>query len=442
MTTQVWRKRLYPSDSDISEDSKALAEDAFAGWLGEEWLERPGGKHPLQTLWKRLDPVAAMEVFTIGDAVRKFRTPDNEDWFAQVGKAIKSNASKCSDYLFRLVLASAMSNEWHQPRLAPYSEPGFDILLPINENKAVRISCKNIGISDAERRFRRAASEVHSRFLRVIGELHLTAVQCVGWFSSAELPPQGIIENGIRSALAATRLQNPAFINGPDWWIGLGRLTSDRDGWELSASHTSYNFTLVAKYHQEDELERFENRFREAARKFKKHCPPTERMANVVALRLPESISTDRAQEWLSHSFAQSTYSSVSGVLLYRYLLTHTDGSCPHCEFRWIPNPNAVIPLNDFLPKGWIWHIQIMFGRVSDVPAMRRLCLGDNDLEINDAYLYAAGHLHYVHPFEAGIEFSLEGPPYSRITHILRDSTGASVAIEVRHPSPPDFQFL
>jgi hypothetical protein len=414
-------------------------------FVGSAWLAaQPPGASPLTEVWNRYDYLSSLELFTVADSYHQMAPRTEAEWLAQYKAALRShNAKDIVSQTYELVSA-AMFSYAHQVKLCPPSHKGYDFTVS-DGGKTVRVSCKKLGPSDGERKFRESAQSLYEHVRATAARLGSPSFQAVLHLADPDDKLKltlGELQSGVTNRLAAFRGGLPVRHRIGGWRLtiapllyGLGDLAVDRE-------YLSHTFIYVAPYAQ-DEQRRFSDRFHEAARKLKVHGPPVDGdNVNMVMIGLPPAVSLSTAAEWLNRKFSRE-YSSVSAALLNRAIIVSDEGlhsASLHQEIALVTNPNAKVGWYEFVPRGFTYSLKVPIGKVTEAESYLALNLLDEVIPLKDKYVFQRGQVNLQTPMGKEMNIAVYGSSGVQYNFIVRDPDGGAAAVAA--PTPPDNSLL
>ena len=168
----------------VSRELSAPFYAAFERVFGRDWLESGPVENRVIELWRRRDPLAALEIAAVGSALIDVERIDPE-WVLEIADKIRVDKNGGEHgWIFELIACGMLAAGGMPLRPAPNSTRGYDAELRFEDGYRLRMSFKSFGISDDERDFHLRASSLRERFrkllpagrpmrLRVQGRVHL-----------------------------------------------------------------------------------------------------------------------------------------------------------------------------------------------------------------------------------------------------------------------------
>lgn len=429
----------------IPPDEFARTTKALEDFVGSAWLAaQPAGASPLTEVWNRYDYLASLELFTVADSYRQMAPRTEAEWLAQYRAALRSNNAKDIVSQTYELVSAAMFSYAHQVKLCPLSHKGYDFTV-FDCGKTVCVSCKKLGPSDAERKFRKSAQSLYEHVRAAAARLKAPSFQAVLHLADPEDGMKltvGELQRGITNYLTA-------FSGGPSvrhkiggWYLTLAPLLYGPEDLPIDPEYPSHSFIYIAPYAQ-GEQRRFSDRFHDAARKLKVHGSPIDvDNVNMVMIGLPPAVSLSTAAEWLNRKFSRE-YSSVSAALLNRAIIVSDEGlqsASLHQEMMLVTNPNAKIGWYEFVPRGFTYSLKVPIGKVTEAESYLALNLLDEVIPLKDKYVFQRGQVNLQTPMGKEMDIAVYGSSGVQYNFILRDPNGGAAAMAA--PAPPDNSLL
>lgn len=122
-------------------------------YFGEQYLTDHKSNR-LQRLWKRTDSLATNELFILGKSLEKFKNENDIRWLKNTIRKIKKDKDDKHGFFTEIVFYGMFSFHDSQIEPAKGNNPGYDFSIKLPNDVRLLISIKNIGISNAYRKFR------------------------------------------------------------------------------------------------------------------------------------------------------------------------------------------------------------------------------------------------------------------------------------------------
>lgn len=416
--------------------------EAFEHYVGSDWLSaQPPDASPLAQVWNRVDYLSSLELFTVADSYRQMAPRTDAEWLAHYRSALRShNAKDILSQTYEL-MSAAMFSYGHDVKLCRPSYHGYDFTVA-DAGKTVRVSCKKLGPSDGERKFREQARQIYEHVRATATRLRTPSFQVVLELFDPENRFKltlGELQSGITNQLVAYRGGPPVRRGIGGWRLTIAPLHWGPDNRPVDRDYASHIFIYIAP-HAQDEQRRFADRFKEAAQKLKIHGQPiNDDNVNVVMIGLPPAVSLDTATRWLRHKFSRDN-SSVSAVLLNRPMLASSADMSSisfQYEMAFVTNPNAKITWNRSLPRGFTNSLKVPIGSLTETESYPALNLGGELIKLKDKYTFQRGEIN-LEAGPAGKEMKINYFEAFGIWYnvVVRDQDGRALGITV--PTPPD----
>ncbi len=143
----------FPPIEGLPQEETSSALSAIANIFGVEWLEsKTNTNHPIKRLWNRDDTLAAIELISLGKAIKDLEDIDKK-WLDKRIDDIKRDHQTYRGYMFEIMSISMMAMGQMKVKPSRDSTPGIDAIIDFEDGFEVAASIKNHDISDhAEQR--------------------------------------------------------------------------------------------------------------------------------------------------------------------------------------------------------------------------------------------------------------------------------------------------
>lgn len=415
--------RQIPKDLEQKEFEYKIS--FLESFIGTNWLYTKRDSCSIfKQLWNRRDYNASIELYTIADAIYKFRI--YKDWLSNYRKIIKSNKYKdIADQTYEIISASMFHCGDQIVVLCDVNNPGYDFEIKIKEKK-IRVSCKKLLIFDSEKVFKDFSKKLYEDIREFIKNIKLNAVQIVLININCDKKIRYIdFKSQIYMCLQRYKLGEKVVgykIGG--YFLKITDLPMEDKGFKYSQCYPSFKFICISPFLQEEQ-KRLENLFRQAAKNLKKHCGKIDtNNINMIMIGLPHSISISTAKNWLENKFTHEN-TSITAVLLTRIIIVSGDdlkSSHIQNEVALITNPNAKVRWMDFIPENVILKGQLNFGTVTEVESELKLISGEEKINLENSYVFQKGEVYLEHILD-NFTFEFKNEPDIKYNLILRQSS-------------------
>lgn len=428
-------------------ESEFLGKIEFlAGFLGDKWISKNTNYNsPLKILWNRRDFLASTELYIVASALQNFlRDPANEKWMSNYKTFLKSaKATEVFSQSYELISASFFNTHGQGVKLCEPTMPGYDYTINTH-HKLLRVSCKKLQRSDIETKFRTLASQTFKSLLNYLESIRVTGVGIVVFKEDGDaFPSFANLDRAVKASMKEfLRLREPVTTRISGLIVSVKPMSVDIPGWILGERNISLQFNCLFPIPKEEQ-KRFENLFRQAATNLKNKAQPlSPGEANVVMIGLPASISIPTAESWLKGQFT-STYSSISAVVLTRYLPVQSvnqSESMTGFEYKVISNPNSSQMWPDPEKDKLVGSIPLGMP-LEDEP--RQLLMSNlGGIDVTNFYAFQRGQIYHEH-VSGPLEYTFKAMPGVRIFSTLRPIPGQeSIMLEAIRPPEDEFVIL
>jgi hypothetical protein len=394
-----WEEAFLP---EIPVEEKRRYKKAFEDLVGLKWLTG-NTRHPIRDLWVRKDHPGLVEVLSVGNAFERMRGRMSPKIQRKLLESIVGNDSNNrAGFVFELMAMAMFDTPNHPVEVPGADQSGFDFSVRVKPDHVVRVSCKVLTSSLAEKNFLEA-SELLARRIRPKVDAGLPLLVIASLASNA------------KSHYLDSQKVGHALIENYQDWLKKGAWEPKNyqsqysfQDWNFTLAHlnpliphhfhsTGGSYTLLAiSPHQTDEQRRFTSKFVEAAENLKKHCSDVgENQSNIVALKIPSSISLSLARVYLEKELPN--FSHISAVFLYRVQLLadgNNSGTLICHESAIVSNSSSIIRLEKILKSDFNFDLNSFIG-ISSTNIERKIMLGGVEYDIIDKYVNQRGHHFY-----------------------------------------------
>lgn len=418
----AWMERRQDPLTEVPLADKEAQLQAVVDWLGLEWLNREE-PHPVRELWKRRDWLATTELLTIGSGLLKLKSAGHQKNFREAAEDVKADDfGNRAGSLFEILGAAMFSHSKHPVTLPKVGQPGFDFVIHLPKEKQLRVSCKALVPSAKEIEFRKFARDLHTDFSKelVPGTGCIVQMFLLGKNEARKFDRLHVLDHLRQAGKQGFTPAEQAY-NISGWAFRLDRLAPE-PGYRFWAGAASHSFMAMSPF-LGDEQKRFEDKIQNAVSNLKKHCSDvSEDVGNLIFIKIPESVSFDKAREWLKTSLDEDS-EFVSSVLLIRSQVASEDSKASSSfvvhEFAFVDNPRAKFALGTYLDdgskEGFKFEMEVPIGRVSGVETKLEIHKGSTMFSPTEAYVYFSGH-HFYHTHFAGVSTEFKARQYPNIS--------------------------
>lgn len=409
--------------------------------IGRKWLNKSGKKYnALRELWLRTDFLSTIELYTLGTALKNIECNENIDWIDDFIKQIKSsNHDNIIGVCFEAIAYSLFSTH-NEVILSKPGQPGYDFSVLMDAGE-VRFSCKKLQESDEEKKLKQEFIYIGKVFKEELIKNRLTGKQLFFYsHENSKTPTRTVLKKQI-SKIVSENIKESR-IGGFD--ILLKDFSSDVAGFKLTDLEPSYIVNLVAA-HSKNEQKRFERLFENAVKNISKHSTvESGKSVNAIIISLPESISIEKAREWLEKKFKNNA-SKVAFVMLMKSLpaTSQSDTTVTVHEIGVVVNLNSKSTLLDLINKkpGDYFKVSVPVGLVNMEECQNIVCSNMGNMDISSSYIFQEAAFNYhcnsVEPVNFNINAQL-GCSYSLYVEQLEsDKIGKFEIIR-----PPESKFV
>lgn len=362
------------------------------------WLEAAGNNR-IQRLWKEPYHLATIELYSLGDAIRRL-SAINPKFVNDKVAEIKGNDEKTQNGAFFELFALNAFAARQQVIPAKGNNPGFDGTIALNKGKSVRLSIKNFSLSVHHETFLKEAEKIKDAI-----EGHLAA-------NNAQ-PVEIIISKKSNYPTADDWKQLleglPGLIPGPnsilpgklatgnigDW--GIIERALDIPGKTFASNPKSYTCIISSPFHK-NEVKNLYDKVEEACANLIQHSKTeTADLKNLVIVHLPRAASRKNCEQWAKDYLAMFPEKPISGILIYQpMVISNNEKKTSYLSQGFSP----VFREQSAKDVGQQIHLQFPIGRLEHAYAEHAIFIQDQPgsaikVELSDAYVYQNGN-HYI----------------------------------------------
>lgn len=380
--------------------------------IGKEWLNKSGKKYnALRELWLRTDFLSTIELYTLGTALKNIECSENRDWINDFIKQIKSsNHDNIIGVCFEAIAYSLYSSD-NEAILSKPGQPGYDFSVKTAAGE-VRFSCKKLQKSDEEKKLNQELNYIEKLFKEELVKNRLTGKQLFFYSrQSSKIPTRTVLKKHISKVVSENVKRSR--IGGFD--ILLKDLNSGVDGFNFTDLEPSYLVNMVAA-HSNNEQKRFERLFKNAVKNISKHSAvESGKSVNAIIISLPESISIEKAREWIENKF-KSDGSKVAFVMLIRSLPANSrndNSTVTVHEVGVVLNLNSTSTLLGLINKrpGDYFKLSVPVGLVSMKECQNIICSDIGNMDISSSYVFQKAAFNYHCNLVGPVDFNINAQP-------------------------------
>jgi hypothetical protein len=134
------------------------------------WLDRTP-EHALQRVWQRRDPLATLELVTLGKAIYKLRK-HHAGWLSETIKEVRKEKDR-GGHVTEILVCANLKPATGRLVPAPHKQPGFDARVQFADGIEHVVSVKRHDESAAERAFQRSCTVAYRELKRHFAERRL-----------------------------------------------------------------------------------------------------------------------------------------------------------------------------------------------------------------------------------------------------------------------------
>jgi hypothetical protein len=394
-----WEEAFLP---EIPIEKKRHYKKVFEELVDLNWLTGGTG-HPVKELWARKDYSGLVEVLSVGSAFDRMKGRLPPALQKKIRNAIKDNdRDNGAGLIFELMAMSMFDAPHHQVEVPPdANQKGFDFSVQVKSDHIVRVSCKAVNPSFEEKSFLKSSALLARRMQpKVEAGLPLFVIA-----SLAENAAEHNLDSQKIGHVLIQEYQN--WLNQAAWRPKNYQSQHSIQDWNLTFSHLSpliphhfhssygsYTF-LATSLHRTNEEGRFLRKLSDAAAGLKEFSDVGMERSNMIALKIPSSISITLARAFLEKNLPEFTH--ISAVFLYRTQLVPSENqsSALVChELEIFSNPSAVVKIEEVFGGEFNFNLNGLIG-ITGKKIERKITLSGVEYDVSDRYVLQKGHHYY-----------------------------------------------
>ncbi|HPS29730.1 MAG TPA: hypothetical protein PLZ43_05715 [bacterium] len=325
--------------------------------FGENWLKENTG-NPLQTLWKRPDPLSTNELYSLGCALIKMRAV-NSDWVDyQVNQIIGKDNNNRKGAFFELTGLSTLNNSFQNVMPAKNSQCGYDGILVFKNNAKIYLSLKNFGISAKHQEFLSEAKSFEHMLVEIIKKRGIIKSNFFAEFSS-RYPSKDdweFLKKDLHRIIKNFRSEESVFTKNGKWHVNIDdRIES---GEELHEKYNSYIAKISAPFHKNEELNLY-RKIEDACDNLSKFFYTEDKNStSMVFIHLPFSALLNSCVAEAQNYFKNNPKVPISGIIFYQPIagldntIHHSSHFCVNNKYEIWKRTNNIDKITAEVPVG------------------------------------------------------------------------------------------
>ena len=410
------------------------------------WLERQDG-HPVQALWLRRDALATNELAYLGDSILRLKALDQK-WTADVIRKIKSlERNTRLGFTFELLGLAAFVAPGQRVIPAPKGTPGFDGTVQLEKGGSLRLSLKNYGESDFERRVHLRSDLIKKELLAALKQ---TAHTGFGLRVFASKYPS---QSEWASLISELRRVLPSLLRSADgqffmlsdnWRVQTHSLQGGPDP-TLSSQALSFQI-LVAVPHHENEVKNVISNIDTARANVEKYArKKDECVCHALFLRLRENTSAELCAAWANEYFKDNPSSALDAVFLYQPTIAadpkqNTNSLVHHVTYAGAPRFQKWRQPDTATTR--LINLTFFVGVVSNRPSEMMISDGVKLFPIGKHYLHQEGEIYLAYTIDpqGSTTFNLSNPASGITFHAVATLNNESMLLDGSFPPSLDIK--
>lgn len=313
----------YKIPNNIPQKDLQMANDILKKFFGENWLNKNEG-HPIQLLWSKSDPLALLELYSLGSSILNIENKDPQ-WIKEKIKRIKSGDKGATFEILAAAMFEKGTN--HEVFFPSGDNPGFDLIVKFKDNAKMNVSCKSHRKSKHSELFNKESKQFNKIFVYLCKCLNIKNIQCL--ISSNKYPhenPDWIkLNGGIQHALLYTIIDGISdkskSYRCDNWIINISSIPEYKK--DLSDIALSYNLGIVAPFHK-NEFRNLNDHLDDAIHNLSKQkIAQDEDNINIIFVNLGENYSFKVIEEWAKDYLKQNNTDYIAGIYFQRGHITY-----------------------------------------------------------------------------------------------------------------------
>lgn len=389
--------------------------------FGLNWLDENSG-NIIQSLWHVPYHLATVELYSLGNAIRRLLTVDPNFVKARI-EGIKGNDIKTQNgALFEIFALNSFASK-HNVQPAKENNPGYDGTVLLSKEKSFRLSIKNYAISVHHNTFLKEAEMLKDTIEKLLASYDCPPLEIIvtakgGYPSSYDWQR---LKDHIGSIFDQAKLINGKLATGQidDWGLILHGLKS-KEG-IFSKAPKSYTLIISSPFHKNEE-KNLHDKLEEACANLIAHANnETEDIKNFVMIHLPRIASRKNCEQWAKDYFAYYPEKPISAILLYQPLVMKDEAK----DVNYISNGLSIV-VRDTLLKDFgadIINLAFPVGRLENNFGNHVIYIQDRPdsaikIELTDCYVYQHGNHYFdAQPSAGGLQGNLNKVASGVFTH-------------------------
>lgn len=391
---------------------------AVAMAFDKKWLEH-GNSHPIQGLWARQDFLSTVELFWLGESLRRL-TPLNEEWVHHVvGQMRDENRNTRVGHAFEMLLGGALAVPGQTVTLSPPNNPDYDMDVDVDDGPRLRMSFKNFGASPRQAAFEARCEELKGRLGHEATRLGVAwfgaLIECDHYPLDSEWD---VLFEELPRKLAA---KNPLQVGA---WTALA-IPQPPAPYGLEASRLSYNVVIAVPHHV-NERKNFMDRIERECLKFNKAAKTfSGEIAPIVLFRIAETAPFLDYVAW-ARDYIDSPGVRIKGLNFYQSAITQGLGNSTALNHHISAAGNAL--------PGKPPNFSFIVGRVSRSPAHDELRMNGKTMPLAGKHWYQRSELFDIQPGTLeGETINMSQQPGMTRHGILEMPGGSTIILSPKH---------
>lgn len=281
--------------------------------FGLDWLE-DNGDHPLQSLWRRRDPLSTCQLVWFGDAISGMRQVDEKWTRRELSKIKKEPANNRKGAAFELLgLHIFVQRKKHRVVPSIGNRPGYDGTIHFAGGGRMDISLKNYGASVHEKDVRTEGARLESAFIGELGRQRRNGLELR---AIAKVHPSPADWRRLAAGLPAILAAAP---NGPamsdDVWTAFVQPLAEFES--RTSPSLSHQITVLARMHP-NERQNLISKLDEAYANAQAQASLDPDLSRAVLIRLPENASVATCEKWANDYFVDRPDGMIDLIAFYQ----------------------------------------------------------------------------------------------------------------------------
>ncbi|MCM2547236.1 hypothetical protein ACVCIC_00020 [Burkholderia glumae] len=393
--------------------------DAVEIAFNKNWLES-NDTHRIQKVWHRDDPLATLEILSLGQALLTMQRID-APWVKEIVRKSREDGNKTHGWIFELIGASMFAEAGMDVAPMPKNFPGYDVEIRFADGYKMKVSFKSHDMSAHEEGFQNGCHqlrEIASSRFRGTSPSFFLQISCTNHLDKTRM---GAVHEWINLLISDLKEQNQCITLGDTSMMW----SAPRHGFNRVALHPAYYSDTIQVFSRQHHREqrRFEKNIFEAEKKFHDSTKQSSDSCHVIMMRVHTTANIGLLATY-AEQILNEPRSKADAVWFYQPGVAHDNGSTTLTHtFKPVIHPGRY---------GLTHQIKtaVPFGKVLFEPTELRLVGPGVNIPMQDSYFFQqADHYSPASKDAQGAMNGLVNSPGTgiRIHSVFENATGSMV---------------